>query len=140
MKEEEFGPIEQEITKEEIPQKTAGAGPKSPPKINFAKILQVALNILKGFKRPKIVTLIILVGIGVLVFLVLSLLTVKEEREVTKPQFQETKTPPSPTSDASVANIAQRVETYGKKVAALDNFKKKLTKPIVDLEIDFEEE
>lgn len=140
MKEEEFGPIEQEITKEEIPQKSAGEKPKTLPKIQIAKVKASSLSILNGLKRPKIITLIILFGIGLLVYLGLTLMTTRQEEEETKLSTAETPAVPSATPDATLANIAQRVEAYGQKIDSLDNFKKKLAKPIVDLEISFEEE
>lgn len=139
MKEEEFGPIEQEIVKEENPQEAAEPS-KPVPKKEPAQISKVATNIFKGLKRPKIVTLVILLGLGVLVFLSLNLLMVKQQEREQEPGLPQTQISPSPSTDPSLANIAQRVETYGKKIDTLDNFKKKLAKPIVDLEIDFEEE
>lgn len=137
--EEEFGPIEQEIIKEET-QKSAGERSKFLPKIQTAKVKASILNILRGVRRPKIITLIILFGIGLLVYLGLTLMTTRQEKEETKPSTQETPTVPSATSDASLTNIAQKVEAYGQKIDSLDNFQKKLAKPIVDLAIDFKGE
>lgn len=139
MKEEEFGPIEQEITKEETPVKTKETS-KSSPKIEMAKLLQVLTSLALHLKRPKIITLAILIGVGFLAWLALNLQSLKQQETAVEPSLTANQASPIPSTDPNLANIAQRVETYGKKIDTLDNFKKKLTKPIVDLEIDFGEE
>lgn len=133
-RDEDFGPIEQEITKEEPKEaKVDNAKPKSLPKI-FSNIPKLALF----FKKPKIATIAILVLSIVVIYFALSLIGQKPQEENTIPNAAQTLPSPETSEAPSLNNIAQRVDTYSKKIDALENYAKSLTKPIVDLEIDFE--
>lgn len=135
MKEEEFGPIEQDIIKEE-PQTPET---KTPFPSRFPELLAKIPNLRLSVKKPKAITLIILVLAIFLIYLALNLLGQKQQENNALPQVEQTQQSPPPSQDPSLANITQKVEAYGKKVDSLDTYKKRLTKPIVDLEINFKE-
>lgn len=133
MKEEEFGPIEQDITKEE----QAVSGVKTPIPSRIPKLLSKIKGLIFSIKKPRVITVIILTLAIFVIYLSLELIGQKQQEEAISTKVREDQPSPETSQDPTLANIAQRVESYSKKIDALDSYKKRLTKPIVDLEIMF---
>ena len=134
MKAEEFGPIEQDITKEEKQTSEVKTSPNRFPKL-LTNIKSLALSI----KKPKAITLVILALAIFVVYLALNLLEQKQQEDRTVPKVEQTQPSPQASQDPLLVNISQRIDNYSKKIDSLDTYKKKLIKPIVDLAISFEE-
>lgn len=135
MREEEFGPIEQDIIKEEMP----AASAKTPSASKIPAVLSKIPKIIFQVKKPKIITLAILVLAIFVIYLSLNLLSQKQKEGSLLPKVQETQPSPETSQDPSLAGIAKKVESYSLKIDALESYKKRLIKPIVDLEIIFKE-
>lgn len=100
------------------------------------KIKQIA----QFAKKPKFIALGILLFVLVVVILALNLMSQKEVEEEAAAPPQTISQSPSPSTDPSLTNINQRIEAYNKKLDNMQDFRKTLSYPIVDLEISFEEE
>lgn len=135
MKEEEFGPIEQEIIKEEAPE----TNPKTSSANKVSQIISRISKVIFLFKKPKIITLLILVLSIIVIYFALTLLGQKQKEGSLLPKIQETQPSPETSQDPTLAGIAQKVQNYSKKIDNLESYRKKLMKPIVDLEINFKE-
>lgn len=103
---------------------------------NLAKIK----TLLATVKKPKLITLGILLITAIVVLLALNLVSTKKEEEVPTTRVETLTSPnPSPSADPSLENIAQRVKAYNDKLDKLEKYQKKLIYPIVDLEISFQQ-
>lgn len=91
-------------------------------------------------KKPKFITLGILLIVLVVIVLALNLMSQKEESEEVTAPPQTISQSPSPSTDPSLTNINQRIEAYNKKLDNMQDFRKTLSYPIVDLDISFEKE
>ena len=90
------------------------------------------------FKKPKFITIVILAGVIFVIYLGLSLLSTN----TTQPPQSQTQVLVSPSPQASgdptASTISQKVNSYIQKIDDLDNFQKKLRRPIVNLAITFD--
>lgn len=116
--------------------KSEGSGEKI-KKFTGAKLSAVK-SALSNIKKPKFVTLGILLATAIVVILAMNLVSL-EEKEQPPTVSQEISSPsPTPSADTSLENIAQRVKTYSDKLDSLEQYQKKLIYPIVDLDISFD--
>lgn len=133
------GTMEQEIvTEENLPQAQQSPEIKlkktfQAPKISTEKIKAG----IKNFKRPKLITLVILFVTLVIISIGLNLLSKKNAEEITPPPAFQNSSQPESSPDPNAQNISARVKIYNTKLDALMDFSKKLQKPIVDLDIEF---
>lgn len=122
-------PMEQEIVKEENLNNQENT-PKNPPKVNIQPK--------KVLDHQKLITIIILFSTIVVITIGLNSLSKKNQEEISSQPLSQTNSPqPAAPADTNSQNIAQRVKTYNSKLESLDNYRKKLQRPIVDLEISF---
>lgn len=131
--------IERDIVEEQKTQeapKSAEEKSQSAPAGLFSK----AKSVLKGLRKPKFITLAILLITLAVSLLALNLMSKKEEVVESFPQAQVNSPSPQGSADPTVENIAQKVKTYNEKLDNLDNYQKKLSYPIVNLDISFEKE
>lgn len=133
MNSESTGPMEQEIINEEnIPepdnQKNEG------PKLKLPKI-----KIHLSLKKPRLITLVILFGLIVVIYLGLILLSSKGQNEiVTAPLPLTTTTSPKSSSNPQFADLSKKIETYNNQLDNFRDYQKKLAPPQVQLDISFE--
>src|SRR3989344_3634738 len=130
---ESTGPMEQEIITEEnisepVNQKNEG------PKLKLPKI-KIHLTL----KKPKLITLVSLVGLIFVIYLGLLLLSSKDQDEiVTAPPPLTTTTSPKSMINPQFADLSKKIESYNNKLDNLDDYQKKLALPQVQLDISFE--
>ena len=123
---QEIGPMGEEIVQEENLNSQEDTASQKPDKVQA------------GFKRPKLLTLIILFSTIVLIIVGLNLLSKRNQEETSQaPTFTKASSSPEASANPTNENIAQRVKTYNAKLDSLDGYQKKLQKPIVDLDISF---
>ena len=133
MNSESTGPMEQEIINEEnipepVNQKNEG------PKLKLPKI-KINLTL----KKPRLITLAILFGLIVVIYLGLILLSSKDQNEiVTAPPLVTTTTSPKSSINPQFADLSKKIESYNNKLDNLDDYQKKLALPQVQLDISFE--
>ena len=128
-----------ELIKKAEPSEAAVAAQIEQQKITPGKIIGHAKVVLPFFKKPKIVSLIILLLTLVVISLALTLMDNKKKEE--KPPeipLEITSPTPSPSTDPSLETINKRVTLYNQKLDELEDYRKKLNYPIVDLDISFE--
>ena len=100
--------------------------------------LATVKSALKNIKKPKFITLGILIITAAVVILAMNLASQEEKEETPTTQAQIASPSPSPSGDSSLENIAQRVKAYTDRLDNLQEYQKKIIYPIVDLEINFE--
>jgi len=133
MNSESTGPMEQEIINEEnipepVNQKNEG------PKLKLPKI-KINLTL----KKPRLITLAILFGLIVVIYLGLILLSSKDQNEiVTAPPLVTTTTSPKSSINPQFADLSKKIETYINKLDNFRDYQKKLAAPQVQLDISFE--
>ena len=133
MNSESSGPMEQEIiTEENLPNEEIEK--KKDRKIKLPKI-----KIHLTFKKPRLITLVILVGLIVVIYLGLILLSSKDQNEiVTAPPLVTTTTSPKSSINPQFADLSKKIETYINKLDNFRDYQKKLAAPQVQLDISFE--
>ena len=130
---ESTGPMEQEIITEEnisepVNQKNEG------PKLKLPKI-KIHLTL----KKPKLITLVSLVGLIFVIYFGLLLLSSKDQDEiVTAPPPLTTTTSPKSLINPQFADLSKEIETYNNQLDNFRDFQKKLAPPQVQLDISFE--
>ena len=133
MNSESTSPMEQEIITEEnisepVNQKNEG------PKLKLPTI-KIHLTL----KKPRLITLVILFGLIVVIYLGLILLSSKDQNEiVTAPPPLTTTASPKPSINPQFTDLSKKIETYNNKLDNLDDYQKKLPPPQVQLDISFE--
>lgn len=133
MNSESTGSMEQEIINEEnipepVDQKKEGSKLKL-PKINIHLTL----------KKPRLITLVILFGLIMVIYLGLLLLSSKDQNEIVT-TYQPVTATASPKSsiDPQFADLSKKIETYNNKLDNFRDYQKKLAPPSVQLDISFE--
>lgn len=133
--------MEEEIIEEGNPQEKK-QGPASKiklPKIKVRSLAPKVKNFILNFKRPKLITLITLFTTLVLISLALNLLIQKTQTQNAQQQASQQISSPKATAEETNSSISQRVKSYEDELDHLDNYQKKLAKPIVDLDISFKQ-
>lgn len=92
----------------------------------------------ENFKKPKIITLIILFASILVIHLGLKLLSTPDQEIVQIPIIEKASPTPKTTIDPELEKLAKEVSTYNNKLGALDNYLKKLSLPATELDISFE--
>lgn len=115
------------------------SGPEGGKKLQVPSLAKIK-TLMANIKNPKLITLGILLITAIVVLLALNLVSTKKEEEPSTVRV-ETLTSPKPSSsgDPSLENITQRVKAYNDKLDKLEKYQKKLTYPIVDLDISFQQ-
>ena len=132
-----FREMEQEIEKEEAQQDENASLSKMPgslPKNTYQKIKNTVLAI----KKPKIITLIILLLTILTIYAAMSLISKKQPDQLVQMTTSEVSAPsPKSVVNPAIESLNKNLENYSKKLNSLTNFDEKLNEPIVDLEISF---
>lgn len=133
--------MEQEITKEEnLKAEPSETSPKKAPRINIQskQVFSLLKTFVLRFKRPRMITIIILFSTLVLVSIGLNLLSKKNQEAASNSvTFQNNSPSPETSTNPNTESITKRVKVYTDKLNSLDNYQQKLQKPIVDLDISF---
>ena len=140
MSKNEIGPIEEDIliedTQAEETQKPK-TGKIKIPQINPQQLLQKIQNFLISSPKQKFITLILLLGSIIVIYLGLLLISAKYPSS-TKQETQPEQQPKTQTEEQRVlSELNQKIQDYSKRLNSLDHYRQKLTQPIVDLDISF---
>lgn len=107
---------------------------QKPVSVYIDKIKQILL----GLKKPKFITLGILLATALVIILTLSLMSSKNENVSSPTEFPTLSPIPSPSQEPSLENIAQRVKNYNDQLESRQTYQNRLPYPIVDLDINFD--
>jgi len=130
---ESTGPMEQEIITEENISEPVNQKNEC-PKLKLPKI-KIHLTL----KKPKLITLVSLVGLIFVIYLGLLLLSSKGQDEiVTAPPPLTTTTSPKSLINPQFADLSKEIETYNNQLDNFRDYQKKLAPPQVQLDISFE--
>jgi|SRR3989344_6397191 len=144
MRDEQAGLMEEEILTEDdklssLKQsgdsgKNKSKNTKFDPYELFTSLKKLALS----FKKPKIITLIILFASILAIYSAFALLAAKRQPEVITQQNLEFPSPsPVEISDPGLIQIASDIDKFKQEVDKQENFSSELFPPVIDLEISF---
>lgn len=143
MKDEQTGLMEEEILKEEeqttaFKQAQMEQKKKKTAKLSLQLFYNFAKKVVLGFKRPKIITLVLLFSAVVVIYTALALLASKKQpEEIIQPTVELSSPSPKTITDPTLLKIAQDVNKFKSELVKQEGFSGDLLPPILDLDISF---
>lgn len=143
MNKNDLGPIEEDILIEDIAEdeqesQTSKKGLKV-PKLDPVKLLLSIPNYLLTSPKRKFTTLMLILGIIIVIYAGLLLLSTKPPAQTQQDQ-KILESPKTQTEEEkTLSELNQKIQEYSTRLDNLDNYRKKLSQPIVNLEIRFEQ-
>jgi len=136
-------PIEEDILIEDIQENDEESqSPKKKaikiPKIDLIKLLLSIQKFFTTSPKQKFATLALILGIIVIIYTGLLLLSTKSPGQ-SKPEPEPKQSPKTQTEEEkTLSELGNKIEEFNTRLNNLDNYRQKLSQPIVNLDIRFE--
>lgn len=144
MRDEQTGLMEEEILKEEDKLSSSkqsgdsGENKSKNTKFDPYELFTFFKKLALSFKKPKIITLIILFASILVIYSAFALLAAKRQPEVITQQTLEFPSPsPMEITNPGLIQIASDIDRFKQEVGKQEDFSSDLFPPIIDLEISF---
>src|SRR3989344_4202043 len=136
-------PIEEDILIEDIQENDEESqSPKKKaikiPKIDLIKLLPSIQKFFTTSPKQKFTVLALILGIIVIIYTGLLLLSTKSPSQ-NKPEPEPKQSPKTQTEEEkTLSELGNKIEEFNTRLNNLDNYRQKLSQPIVNLDIRFE--